>query len=201
MRARAVVAVLPFVAGVVLSGGCVLKQSKPSRTFVLDPLATEGATAPADRPVATVGVLKVAVPGWLDRPQITGRSATGEIVTDEFARWGEPIARGIQRVVAENVAALLPDHRVVRAPFPPAESVDVRVDLTVTEAARQPDSSVLVEARWALLGPKGETLVQRRSSHRASPTASGPEGAVAGASEALAGLSREIADTIRALSS
>jgi uncharacterized lipoprotein YmbA len=73
------------------------------------------------------------------------------------------------------------------------------VDLNITEAARQVDGSVLVEARWAVLGPKGETLVQRRSSHRASPTAAGPAGAVAGASEALAALSRDIADALRAL--
>ena len=120
-------------------------------------------------------------------------------MTDEFARWGEPIGRGIQRVVAENLAALLPDRRVVAAPFAPSQTIDLRVDVGITEAARQVDGSVLVEARWAVLGPRGETLVQRRSSHRASPTAAGPAGSVAGASEALAGLSRDIADALQAL--
>jgi hypothetical protein len=41
--------------------------------------------------------------------------------------------------------------------------------------------------------------VQRRSSHRAHPTAAGPEGAVTGVNEAIAELSREIADAVRAL--
>jgi hypothetical protein len=42
-------------------------------------------------------------------------------------------------------------------------------------------------------------LVQRRSSHRAQPTAVGASGAVTGASEAIAELSREIAAALRAL--
>jgi len=184
MRARDLAVLV--TAAAVLPGGCVLKRSKPAQTYVLDPLAVPGSASPRETPLGVVGVLNVAVPGWIDRPQVTGRAASGQIVTDEFARWGEPIERGIQRVVAENLAALLPDRRVVAAPFAPSQAVDQRVDIRITEAARQVDGSVLVEARWAVLGPKGETLVQHRSSHRANPTAAGAAGAVTGASEALA---------------
>jgi hypothetical protein len=115
-------------------------------------LAAREAPAPAATAVATVGVEKVAVPGWLDRPQVTGRAASGEVVADEFSRWGEPLARGVQRVVAENLAALLPDRRVLTAPFPPGDTLDHRVRVTLVEAARQADGSVLVEARWEVLG-------------------------------------------------
>ena len=198
MRARALAVLVPTLAVAVLLGGCVLKRSKPAQTYVLDPLAVPGSASPRETPLGVVGVLNVAVPGWIDRPQVTGRAASGQIVTDEFARWGEPVGRGIQRVVAENLAALLPDRRVVAAPFAPSQAVDRRVDIRITEAARQVDGSVLVEARWAVLGPKGETLVQRRSSHRASSTAAGAAGTVAGASEALAALSRDIAEALRA---
>jgi len=199
MRARALAVLVSTLAAAVLLGGCVLKRSKPAQTYVLDPLAAPGSAAPRETPLGVVGVLKVTVPGWIDRPQVTGRAASGQVVADESARWGEPIGRGIQRVVAENLAALLPDRRVVAAPFAPSMAVDRRVDLGITEAARQADGSVLVEARWAVLGPRGETLVQHRSSHRASPAAPGPAGAVTGASEALAGLSRDIAEALRAL--
>jgi len=101
--------------------------------------------------------------------------------------------------VAENLAALLPTRRIVVAPFSPHQVVHHRVDITLSEAARQADGSVLVEARWALVGLRGATLVQRRTSHRAHPTAAGSAGAVTGASEAIAELSREIAAALRAL--
>jgi uncharacterized lipoprotein YmbA len=102
-------------------------------------------------------------------------------------------------VVSENLAALLPTRRIVVAPFSPNQAVDYRVDVTLSEAGRQADGSVLVEARWALIGPGGATLVQRRTSHRTHPTAAGPAGAVSGVNEAVAELCREIAAALRAL--
>jgi len=201
MRVKRLTALAPIVvAAAVLSSGCVLKRSKGAQIYVLDAITPAGVDAATLRetPLSVVGVLRVTVPGWIDRPEITRRAEGGEIVADEFARWGEPIGRGIQRVLTENLAALLPEHRVVAAPFAPGVAVDHRVDITITEATRQADGSVLVEARFALIGAKG-TLVQQRSSHRARAAVAGSGGAVTGANEALAGLSRDIADALRAL--
>lgn len=197
MRARRLAALALLVAAG-LAAGC-LKRSPVARTYVLDPLLAAEGAAPAPAPVTVVGVERVSVPDWLDRPQLTARSASGEVVADELARWGEPLPRGVQRVVAENLVALLPDRRVVTAPFSPRDRVDHFVAVTVLEAARQADGSVLLECRWTVLASDGAVLARRRSSHRASPTAPGAAGAVAGHNEALAGLSRELADVLRAL--
>jgi uncharacterized lipoprotein YmbA len=189
---------------VALSGGlagCILKRSKDAQLFVLDPLAAQraAATAAEAAPEAVIGVLPVEVPGWIDRPQITSRAAGGQVVADEFARWGEPIARGIERVVAENLAALLPGRRIVRAPWAGYEPVVYKVDLTVTELARQADGTVLLEARWAIIGRDRSTLVQRRASHRSASPAIGAAALVAAQSEVLEMLSREIAEALAAL--
>ena len=199
MRARALAVLASTLAAAVFVGGCVLKRSSVARTYILDSLSAREATAPTPTPVATVGVEKVGVPDWLDRPQVTGRGASGEVVTDEFSRWGEPLARGVQRVVAENLAALLPDRRVLAAPFLPRDTVNYRVRVAVVEAARQADGSILVEARWEVLGDGGEVLSRNRSAHRAAQAAVGAAGAVSGVSEALDLLSREIADRLRTL--
>lgn len=181
------------------SWGCLVGRSREARTFVLDPLATRGAAPPAVIPAAVLGVARVTVPGWIDRPQVTARGPAGEILTDDFSRWGEPIAKGIQRVVAENLAALLPDRRVLVAPFANGVTIDHRLEVTLVEAARQTDGSVLLDARWEVVGAAGEVLLRRRSSHRAEGLAAGAAGAVAGASEALAALSREIAEAVAGL--
>jgi uncharacterized lipoprotein YmbA len=199
MRSRLPLSAVATVAGLVLFGGCVLKRSKSAQVYVLEPVAARGAAALAERPRAVVGVMRVTVPAWIDRPQITTRSAGSQIAADEFSRWGEPVAKGVQRVVTDNLAALLPDRRVVGAPFPAGETVDYRVAIAITELARQAEGAVLLEARWAVLGRKGETFLQRGSSHRANPAAAGVGGTVAGANEALAGLSRDIADALSAL--
>jgi len=196
MRARRK-ATLVAVLAAVLAAGC-LKRSKVARTYVLDP-TPEAAAAMTEAPLAVVGVERVSVPDWLDRPQITVRATSGEVVTDEFSRWGEPLPLGVQRVVAESLARLLPDRRVVAAPFAPRDRVDQHVEITVVEAGRQADGSVLLEWRFAVLANDGTVLARRRSSHRASPTAPGPAGAVTGIDEALGSLSRELADVLRGL--
>jgi uncharacterized lipoprotein YmbA len=178
--------------------GCVLKHSAPARLYVLQAVARETAPAPADARRGVLGVQRVSVPAWMDRSEITARAGSGEIVPDPLARWGEPITRGIQRVVTENLAALLPERHLVAAPFAASPPVDHRLDLAITEGARQPDRSVLLEARWAILGADGAVLVQRRSSHRTA-VVSTAEGAVTATSEALAVLSEEIAAAVRAL--
>lgn len=197
MRARRLTAVVALVA-TALTAGC-LKRSKVARTYVLDALPAATASTPPPAPLAVVGVERVDVPDWLDRPQVTGRAASGEVVTDEFSRWGEPLPRGVQRVLAENLVVLLPDRRVVSAPFSPRDSVDHSVEITVVEAARQVDGSVLLECRFTVVAKDGTVLARRRSSYRANPTALGPAGAVAGLNESLASLSRELADVLRAL--
>ncbi len=178
--------------------GCFGK-SRHAQTYVLDATIAPAAASGAPAAETVLGVQKVTVPGWLDRPQITGRGTSGQVVADEYARWGEPIAKGIQRVVAENLAALLPDRRLVTAPFAPSVPVDLRLELTIDEAARQADGAVRVAARWAVLAPGGVPLAQGRSSHDARPAAPGAAGVVSGSNEALAALSRDIADAVRAL--
>ncbi len=181
-----------------LPAGCVLKHSAPARLYVLQAVARGPAAATGDAPRGVLGVQRVSVPAWMDRPEITARTGSGEIVPDPLARWGEPITRGIQRVVTENLAALLPERHLVAAPFPMSRAVDHRLDLAITEGARQADGSVLLEARWAILGPDGAVLVQRRSSHRTGAVATA-EGVVSATSEALALLSGEIAAAMRGL--
>lgn len=189
---RAVVAGLAL-----LTAACVLKHSAPARLFVLQAVA-QPPVSNSDAPRGVLGVQRVSVPAWMDRPEITARKQRGEIVADPLARWGEPITRGIQRVITENLAVLLPERHLVAAPFPVGQAVDHRVDIAITEGGRQADGSVLLEARWAVLGRDGAILVQRRSSHRTAVVATA-DGTVTALSEALASLSGEIANAVRGL--
>jgi len=201
MRTPRVPSVLVLAAATAVLSGCVLKRSKDAQVFVLEPLAARGVATPpaAPAPDAVVGVLPVEVPGWIDRPQITSRVAGSQVATDEFARWGEPIAKGVGRVVAENLAALLPGRRVVTAPWAGYEPVVHKVELTITELARQPDGTVLLEARWAIVGQDRSTLAQKRSSYRSPAATAGAAGLVDASSQALEALSRDIAATLAAL--
>ena len=195
------------------SAGCVLKHSTHARLYVLRAVAPAPAASAASgsssaagdpssatggAPRAVLGVQRVTVPAWMDRPEITARTGTGEILPDALARWGEPVTRGIQRVLTENLAALLPDRHLTAAPYGVRQVVDHRLDVQVVECARQADGTVLLEARWAILAADGAVLVQRRSSQRTGAVATAA-GTVDAVSQALGALSGEIASAVRAL--
>ena len=108
-------------------GGCALGRSPIATTWVLDPVA---ARTPSESP-AQAGVLsveKVRVPDWLDRTQFVVRGKDGSLEFDDRARWGEPLGRGLQRVMTENLASLLTDRRVTAAPAPPRDAIALRLN-------------------------------------------------------------------------
>ena len=63
-------------------------------------------TAAAQGPV--IGVGPITVPKYLDRPQIVTRSGRNQLALGEFDRWAEPLQDNVLRVLAENLAFLIP---------------------------------------------------------------------------------------------
>jgi uncharacterized lipoprotein YmbA len=198
------------VAGVVVFtlglGACVpFKRTPEARFFVLRSLVETPAAPASAGGGGLVGVLPVHLPGYLDRPQIVTEIGTEEVRVDEYARWAEPLPAAVTRTLAENLALLLPESRVVRYPWPAGESTRCRVSVELRALAAQGDGSVRLEGRWALLPNDEETpLVLRPLSLRRGPLPVGPKGVDAAAgveamSELLADLSREIAAGVRAL--
>jgi uncharacterized protein len=204
MRTR--VSALLGLAGVALVlGSCVsLRRTPEARFFVLrslvEPLPPGATPAPG-----AVGVLNVRLPGHLERPQIIVWRAPNEVSVDEFTRWAEPLGGAVSRVLAENLAALLPEHPVVRYPWPAATKLIGRVAVEIRSFAPQPSGEVQLEGRWTILTPDQERAVAFRPFVLTrGPLPAGPEGADPGASvEAmsalLADLAREIAPALRVL--
>jgi hypothetical protein len=205
MRTR-LSAILGLAGLVLVTTGCVsLKRTPEARFFVLQPVA-EAPAAPAGRaPVGLVGVERVRLPGHLERPQLVTWAASDELRVDEFLRWAEPLDDGLTRTLAEDLAVLLPDHQVVRRPWPGDTRTRCRVRVTVRNFGLQRDGMVKLEGRWALLPDRGDlALRQEAVSLQRGPVAGGEAGAAAaGGVDEMSGLvadvSRQIAEAIRAL--
>jgi uncharacterized lipoprotein YmbA len=188
------------------AAGCLsLKRTPEARFFVLRAVA-EPVPASAEGALAgIVTVLPVRLPDHLDRPQVVTWTAPGELGINEFVRWGEPLDAGITRALAEDLAVLLPEHRVLRYPWAAAVKPRCRVAADVQVFGLQPSAEVRLEGRWALLPGDGERpLFRAPVSLGRGPLAhaSGrvePGAAVEALSALLADLSRAIADRVRAL--
>ena len=201
-RRLAVFAVAGLVAAL---PACVsLKRTPEARFFVLRTLAEPPAAELGASP-ALVGLLPVALPGYLERPQLITWVAPGELRIDEYLRWAEPLDAGLARTLAANLDVLLPRSRVIRSPWPSATRLRCRVRVELQRFGPQASTEVVLEGRFALLPTDSERpLVARSVSFKRGPlgAAAAGEGATAGVeamSELVADLAHEIADAIRAL--
>ncbi len=179
--------------------GCVaLKRTPQARFFALRPLLEPtAAAAPAG---GIVGLLPVLVPGYLQRPQLVTRSLSGELRIDEFLRWAEPLEAGLERTLGEDLAALLPEWRVVRSPWPGSLKPGCRVRVELSQFGLHSDGQVRLAGRFALLPGAGELpLAARAVRQERGPVGPDPGSAVELMSELVAGLAREVADALRGL--
>lgn len=178
---------------------CVsLKRTPEARFFYLRSVAEPA--APADAAGGLVAVMPVRLPGHLQRPQLVTEVAPGELRVDEFLRWAEPLDEGTTRVLAENLARLLPEQRVVRFPWRSGARPRCRVVVEVYDFGLHGRAEARLKGRWALLRPDREgalasqTVELRREAGGADAGAS-----VEAMSELLAELSRQVAAAVRAL--
>ena len=200
-RAPAVLAMAALAAAL---PACVsLKRTPEARFFVLRALA-EPPAAPQAAP-ALVGLLPVALPGYLERPQLITWVAPGELRVDEYLRWAEPLDAGFQRTLAANLQALLPDARVIRSPWPSKARLGARVRVELQRFGPEASGDVVLEGRFAVLPAEGERpLVARPVTLKRGPLASGPAGVDAAAgvdamSELVGDLARDVAAALRSL--
>jgi uncharacterized lipoprotein YmbA len=154
------------------------------------------AAAPATVIRWVVGVRAVDLAAYLRTGSFAIRSHANEVVFLDFARWAEPLDQGIARVLAENLQSFGNVARISSKPFRADEQRDFEIGVRVTACEGTVDGDVRFAATWRITVPGGSGATVAEGSY----TASGlrwdghDHGQLAAKlSEALAGLSRDIA--------
>lgn len=190
---------MALVAALLGLGACA---STPSRFYILNTVpASEAtpATAAARGPV--IGVGPITFPKYLDRPQIVSRASRHQLTLGEFDRWAEPLQENVSRVLAENLALLIPSDHILLNPWPGSATLDyqVRVDVRQFEGWLGGESTLL--ARWSLLDRAERELVSR-TVHLTVPTGGHDfDAMVVALNQLLETLSRDIAGALQRLAS
>jgi uncharacterized lipoprotein YmbA len=192
-------AMVLFVA--VLLFGC--RSSAPQVEFYslnsLSPVTEKGNPTDTALNIA-VGVGPVEIPQVLDRPQIVTRAGPNKLTLDEFHRWAGPLQANFARVIAENIAFLLAIDRVAVYPWEVDFRPDYRIALDINYFEGQWGKNVLLDVAWRITDQAGQkTLAVKKSVITEPLPAADYEALVAAQSQAIARLSREIAQEIRHL--
>jgi len=191
----------PALAALVLLAAC--SSAPPIRFYALEAV-TSAQTAPSTRaprtgqPASTIAVRTVALPAAVDRPQFVVRSGDSRVVLDEYNRWAGSLRDEIARVVAGNLSADLGLPVVTVSSALPAIS-DLVVLLDVQRFDAKPGEGVEVDVVWVVRRASDEAPGRSGRSVAREPAGGvGYDALVAAYNRALAGVSREIAATVRA---
>ncbi len=177
---------------VVFAASCA---SPASRYYTLS-----GATAPAAAASdLSVAVGPVSVPAAVDRPQIVVTTGPNQVWLDEFNRWASPLQSNIARAVAENLMALLGTPRVTLSSQTVSAEADYRAAIEVQRFESALGEAAMLDALWTVRRTKDGTSQTGRTTVREPTSETGYEALAAAHSRAVARLSRDIADAVRAL--
>ena len=185
-----------IVAVTLLAAGC--GSTPASRFYTLSASASPPPTATASNLSVAVG--PVVVPTAVDRPQIVVTVSGNQVRLDEFNRWASPLASNIARVVAENLAGLLETPRVtVWLQTVSAVPIDYRTAIEVQRFESAPGEMATLDAVWVVSRDADGRSRTGRTTARETVSDASYDALAAAHSRAVARLSRDIADAVRAL--
>jgi len=179
----------------ILAAGC--GSTPPSRFYTLSAVSASGAAAPVSDLSVAVG--PVSVPASVDRPQIVITRNANEVSLDELNRWASPLANNIARVVAANLVAMLGTPRVALSPQMLNGAVDYRAAIEVQRFESTPGQAATLDAVWTVSRDGDGKSRMGRTTVREAAADNSYDALAAAHSRAVARMSQDIAEAVRAL--
>jgi uncharacterized lipoprotein YmbA len=193
------IAILSILQGCAIMG---TGTQQPTENYVLNSLHSEDIETQPVAKLSKIGILvgPVRMALYLDRTDIVIRDSQNQIRLADFSQWAGPLQENFSRVLAENLSVLLVTHNVGIFPGTRAMSFDYNVTVDVTRFDGIPGERADLRARWAILDKSRKNMLLKNHSVLTQPTMDDSmEALIAAESRALADLSREIAEAIKAL--
>lgn len=178
--------------------GCA--TTAPTKFYALNSIPIPVvAQTPEPEEQGAIGIRKVTIPDYLDRPQLVTRTGENRLNISDFNMWAGSLKSDISRVLAENLSADLLTSRVYVYPWKKSIPIKYILSVDVTRFDGELGGEVTLRANWTIYGEDGKKLLFLHTTV-ATEKADKPgyEGLVAAKSRLLSQLSRDIAYAIRA---
>lgn len=179
-----------------LAGCSFLKPAKSTaHYYVLTPVTASQSGSGS----LTVGLGQIKLPAYLFNTSLAVRKGTNEVEYLDSAIWAERLDAGFQRVLAADLAIVLPAEQV-RTPAWQTADVAAEVYVTIEQFDLEASGQGVLVARWRILSPGGEKILKaggcRLVREGPAPDA-GVSDAVATLSGLVADLSRQLAEALK----
>jgi hypothetical protein len=187
-----------LATGLVLCG--CLGRSPQTKFYLLHTLdSLEATEVVKTKEGLRIGIGPVTLSEYLDRPQIVTQTSKSELRVDQFNQWAETLEFNIASVLARNLSTLLFTKNLFLYPWSGSTQIDYQIKLAIIEFKGTPDGKVLLRAQYTIFDGSKELLNMNVVNFSNPISDPGYEGLILSMSTALDELSREIAQTIKAL--
>jgi len=172
-------------------------SSPPVDYYTLQPITGAGSNAPESADILGIGRLRI--PGYIDRPQLVSQMAGRGVKVDEFNRWAEPLDIAIPRIVTVNVDGLMDDVIAVTFPYPSRFQTDYRLFGRIIRFDADQEGVAVLEIQWAIQDGEAKSVIKpRRDRYTAQAnSASDPNAIVVALNETLDAFSRDVVNQIQ----
>ncbi|RNC64549.1 MAG: membrane integrity-associated transporter subunit PqiC [Desulfuromonadales bacterium] len=191
---RLMISMIAVCVAMALLAGC---SRSPRVTFyTLSAAATPESSTPAFESVA---IGPVTLPDLLDSPQLVVRTTTNRVDILEMHRWAEPLKSQIPRIIAADLTVLLNQARVSAYPQNAGLDAEYRILVDIQRFEMTAGEGVALDALWSVRRTGEDATKNGRSVVSEPAGAAGYDALVAAQSRALAVLSRDLAQALRAV--
>ena len=191
-----------FLLGAALAVGLGCAGGPPSKFYTLSPMPVTDAKVGKEadgRPVA-VALGPVRLPYYLARKEIVTRTDAHRIDVAENEFWGGSLKDDFSGTLLENLTLLLAEDRITLYSWPGGGRGDYRVAVDVIRFDGSRGGEVVLLTKWVIRdGKDNKELRSRDTRIRETVNDRSYEALVGGMSRAVARLSREIGEDIKAL--
>lgn len=180
---------------VALLAGC--SRSPRVTYYTLNTVAPGEKAAPA---ALSVAIGPITLPGLVDQPLLVVRTGPNQVDIQELRRWAEPLKGEVPRIIAADLALLLPESRISAYPQSTGMDADYRVQIDIQRFELSATEGATLDVLWSVRHTKGDSTPKSGRSVATEPAgAAGFDALVAAQSRALAAVSRDLAQALRAI--
>lgn len=168
--------------------------------YTLHAITDESAISEAGSksPAKIIGIRSVSLPGVINRTQMVRQTGSYEIKMESFHRWADYPDRMISQLIGKNLQTLVPETRVVNAPWEVGLKADIVLSFQFLELMGSTDKKMALSVVWTLSNGEDASQILSRRTNLAQPiNGNGLDDLAEAHSRILADLSREVATAIQ----
>lgn len=197
MKSGSLLAILVVHLGIVGSAGCA--GPVLTRYYALADEAQVTERTAVTKPRYRIAIGPATVPEAVDRRQMVLHIGSGQYVISDASAWLTPLKDDIPRVVADEVARLLPSAQVAAYMQHSGQDAYFRVTIDVIRFESTPGESITLDVAWDVRDHSGSVLREASGSYVVPVDAAGIPAVVAAHRKALVAVAREIVHSLEKL--